>query len=76
MKENSLINIDISEFGFIDDTLETKNHHVTYIFYDIGRLIISSKEKHGGDEVYIEDFFTVDKFINIIYYVTGHKILQ
>ena len=67
-------NIDLTELGFKENILETKDHIVTYVFYDVGRLSIISKKGHGFDNVYIEDYFTEDKFINIIFYITGYKI--
>jgi len=45
--------IDLSDLGFTDNVLETKYHIVSYVFYDVGRLIIQSKPKCGGDEIYI-----------------------
>lgn len=67
-------NIDLNEYGFVDNVLETEYHIVSYVFYDIGRLMIESKEKCGSDEVYIEDYFELDKFINIIFLITDHKL--
>lgn len=74
MKSKMIYDIDLTELGFVDDILETEFHIVSYVFYDIGRLMIQSKPKYGGDEVYIEDYFELDKFVNIIFYVTGFKI--
>jgi len=70
-----MLDINLEDLGFIDNTLETKYHTVSFIFYDIGMLSIKSKPKCGGDNVYIEDYFELDKFINIIFYVTGFKIV-
>ena len=66
--------MDLTELGFVDDTLETDCHIVDYLFYDIGRLMIKSKEGHGNDDIYIEDFFTIEKFINVIHIITDFKI--
>jgi hypothetical protein len=74
MESKKIYDIDLTELGFVDDTLETEHHTVSYVFYDIGRLMIQSKPKYGGDEVYVEDYFELEKFINIIFYVTGFKI--
>lgn len=74
MESKKIYDIDLTELGFVDDTLETEYHIVSYVFYDIGRLMIQSKPKCGGDEVYIEDYFELERFINIIFYVTGFKI--
>jgi len=69
-----IYDIDLTELGFIDDTLETEYHIVSYVFYDIGRLMIKSKPKCGDDDVYIEDYFEIQKFIDIIFNITGFKI--
>lgn len=66
--------IDLSEYGFVNDVLETKCHTIAYLYYDIGRLSIMSKEGCGNDDVYIEDYFDLDKFINIIHLITDFKI--
>lgn len=69
-----IYDIDLTKLGFVNGTLETEYHIVSYVFYDIGRLMIQSKPKWGSDEVYIEDYFKLEKFINIIFYITGFKI--
>lgn len=66
---------DLLDYGFDEeDTLETEDHLVTYVFYDIGRLMIKSKPKHGGDDIYIEDYFTKEKFEKLIFLITGHRL--
>jgi len=75
MESKKICDIDLKELGFDDnDLLETKYHTISYLFYDIGRLSIKSKPKYGYDDIYIEDYFDIEKFINIIFYITGHKI--
>ena len=74
MENIQIDNIDLSKYGFIGNTLETKYHMVTYFFCDVGRLIIKAKPQCGGDSVYIEDFFTADKFSKLIYYITGYNL--
>jgi len=74
MNDLEVYNIDLFEYGFTDNTLETESHIVTYVYYDIGRLMIQSKPKHGGDSVYVEGYFRLDNFRDIIYSITGFRI--
>lgn len=64
----------LEELGFIDNELETEHHTVFIIYYDIWRLLIQGKPKHTGDEIYIEDYFSVEKFIEIIKVITGKEL--
>jgi len=73
-EQKYISDFDLTKFGFVDDYLETKQHTISYLFYDIGRLSIKSKEGCGNDDIYIEDFFEVNKFIDIVFVLTGFKL--
>jgi len=62
------------KMGFVYGKMETENHNITIFFYDVWRLSIEGKEKHSNDDVYIEDYFTVEKFIKIIYLITDKQL--
>lgn len=77
MEEQKLMvyDLDLTEFGFDkEDSLETEFHIVTYLFYDIGRLMIQSKPKYGGDEIYIEGYFNLERFKELIFVLTGFEV--
>lgn len=66
--------LDIETLGFINNKLKTKHHVVEYVFYDIGRLSITNNYSEGRDSIYLEDYFELNRFIEIIYLITGHRI--
>ena len=55
MKKVYLEDIDLEDYGFDENGyIETIYHTVQYLYYDIGRLSIKSKENWGNDDIYIE----------------------
>ena len=77
MEEQKLMvyDLDLTEFGFDEhDSLETEFHIVTYLFYDIDRLMIQSKPNYGGDEIYIEGYFNLKRFKELIFVLTEFEV--
>lgn len=51
MESKKLYDIDLTELGFVDGTLETEYHIVSYVFYDIGRLMIHTIKRNLSSSV-------------------------
>ncbi len=75
MTEEELLGVRMEQWGFKNDSLETKEHIITYVFYDIGRLMIKGKKRYSSDDVYIEDYFTTERFKSIIEVVTREELI-
>jgi hypothetical protein len=79
MEEKKLFveDLDLTKFCFDkDNKLETERHIVSYFFYDVGRLSIMSKPNFGGDDIYIEDYFDLKKFKDIIFLLTDFELKE
>ncbi len=65
----------LKKMGFNErGRMETENHIILIRYYDIWNLHINGKNGYSIDEIFIQDFFTVEHFVDVIRVLTGKEL--
>lgn len=65
----------LKKMGFNEKgRMETENHTILIMYYDIWNLYINGKNGYSSDEIFIQDFFTVEHFVDVIRVLTGKEL--